>query len=148
MLERLILIYVSDTVLNVQSNSRLPSTLNSLLYLCCNRLTPLNDSKDHKLSDKLLYLVKRLVPSGLIYSSNGKIFSCIYLTLNMTAVFTGHPLCITIAREALIRELKDPKKDKSELMAHILKQKDVLKARKRVSSPSILCSICQSPSFR
>jgi hypothetical protein len=119
----------------VQSQGVLPAAFNSFLDLCCNRLVPLNDSKDHKLPEKLRHLVRHLVPSGITYSSSGKSFSRTYLIPKMIVILTGDPLCTAIAKEAFIRELKGTKRGDSERTQYILKQKEILKARKRVSSP-------------
>lgn len=110
-----------------------PSIL--FLDLCCNRLVPLNDSKDHKLSDKLRHLVRHLVPSGLTYSPSGKLSSRTRLIPEMIVILIGDLLCTAVEKDVFIRELKETKRGDSERMEYILKQKDLLKARKRVSSP-------------
>jgi len=102
---------------------------------CRNRLVPLIDPKDQKLSSKLRHLVERLVPSSFTYTSSGRIFICTYLAPKMMVIPVGDPLCTIIAKEAFIRELKEMKKGNSERMTYIQNQKDILRARKRVGSP-------------
>ena len=101
----------------------------SFFDLCCNRLVPLIEPADNKLSEKIIHLVERLVPSSITYSSSGKIFSRTYLAPKMTVTLVGIPLCIAAAKQDFILELK---KSDSDRVAYIRKQKGVLKIRKRV----------------